>query len=43
MSITANKVSAPSFLVEALREVTASITGAPEDLVEVTQALGSPT
>lgn len=35
MSITANKVSAPRFLVGALREVTISITGAPEDLVEV--------
>ncbi len=34
MSITANKASAPSFLVGALREVTISITGAPEDLVE---------
>ena len=36
MSLSATKASAPRFLVGALREVTVSITGAPEDfLVEV--------
>jgi len=36
MSLSATKASTPRFLVGALREVTVSITGAPEDfLVEV--------
>lgn len=33
MSLSATKASAPRFLVGALREVTVSITGAPEDFL----------